>query len=230
MESEKRLSLSCETYAMLKTPYFMSAFPSYILFGLTHINISYERNSVFEISFSEAYKLLVNIFYIGSFFMSELDSSNGLILEKPNEKYIWSGIVVIRNDKIEKVVKFGIEKQSQITFEICFFLEEFNNFIYLFKRCIVSCLCLKEFEEQFIVQTATNQTCETIVKAKTDLKIAKMIIDSFYEHSGYEKLLNNSSLIEMLNYYNETILIVKQLHTLFTPMDDNSALILANID
>ena len=78
--------------------------------------------------------------------------------------------------------------------------------------------------------TLLKYKIQDLEKAKTDLKIAKMIIDSFYEHSGYEKLLNNSSLIEMLNYYNETILIVKQLHTLFTPMDDNSALILANID
>ena len=95
------------------------------------------------------------------------------------------------------MVKIGIEKQSEITFEIQFTLSEFNNLVYLFKRCLLSCLCIKDCEEQFILQMVQNESCQTILEAKSDIRIAKKIINSFYEQSFEEKPQKVSNLLEM---------------------------------
>ena len=231
MESDKRLCSSCETFALLKTPFFISAYPSYILFGKTNANIDYDKKCVFEFSFSEAYKLLLNVFYIGSFVASDLENANGKILEKSDvEYYFWSAFLIQKNNRTEKVVKLGIEKQSEITFEIIFSLEEFNNFNYLFKRCLLSSLCLKDHEEQFILWIVQSESCETIVLAKKDFKTGQKLIKCFYEDYICEKPDKVTNLLEILSYYNDIILIIKQFHTLVVPLENNTSLILANLD
>lgn len=226
---ETKLSLSCETFALLKTPNFISAFPSYILFGETISNIKYKENKFLKINFHEAHKVLMNIFYIGSFLSSELDYSKGIILKKPEEVYYWNGLTLQTEDRIEKYIKIGIEKQSEFIFEILFSAEEFNNFLFLFKRCLLASLCLKEEEEQFIIKTVETQTCETILAAKTDAQKIRSFIDQFFNNSFFEKPLKLSTFTEIFIYYNDIILILKQLASLTVESEDNSAIILANL-
>ena len=232
MADEEKLSLSCETFAMLKSTFFMSSFPSYIIFGKTIRNVKYSNGEHFKIKFSDAYKLMVNLLYIGSFMQSsDIYSSRGLIIENEddNENYFWHGITLQRNDEQIKAVKFGIETRSEsnIVFESLFTVEELNNFIYLFKRCLLSCLCLKDCEEQMITTIAISESCENIVLAKSNLTLAKNMIKLFFRSSNFSEPENLSYLIELIAYYNDIILVTKQLTALYTPVDDNSAIILA---
>ena len=171
----------------------------------------------------------MNIFYIGSFLGSELDYSKGIILKKPEEVYYWNGLTLQNEDRLEKYIKIGIEKQSESVFEILFSAEEFNNFLFLFKRCLLASLCLKEEEEQFILKTVETQTCETILAAKTDSQKIRTFIDQFFNNSCFEKPLKLSNFCEIFIYYNDIILILKQLASLTVESEDNSALILANL-
>lgn len=230
MAFETKLTSSCQTFALLNTPIFISAFPSYVVFGKTLLNLHYEENCYFKFGWFEASKLLINIFYIGSFLTNEIDSANGIIIQNCEEKYFWMGSSVIIDNEPKKFIKFCIEKNSELSFVIQFTVEELNNFIDLFKRCLIACLCLKEIEEQFIQKTIDYESCENIVLSKTNLKTAKELISNFFKDGIFTLPDNVSNLIQILNYYNETILVAKQLQALYvTPIEDNTALILANL-
>lgn len=225
MAFETRLNLSCETFALLKTPYFISSFPSYILFGKTEINEHYSEGSVFKINFSDAYKLLVNILYICSFLGSDLDSSKGLISKNDHEQYCWSAYTDPKGDKL---IKFEIQKNSELTFEIIFNVTEYNNFLYLFQRCLLSCLCLKEVEEEFITFVIENEECHDIFEARSNVQKCKKMIVDFFKTTENSKKYSHSSLIEKLKYYNDVILIMKQLFSIRVPEENHASLILAN--
>jgi len=130
MAEEEKFSLALESFAMLKCPFFISSYPSYIVFGKTIRNEKYSSGEFFKIKHSDAYKLMINLLYIGSFLTStDIDSSRGLILEDENENYYWHGVTLLKNQEEIKVVKFGIETRSQgnIIFETVFSVEELNN-------------------------------------------------------------------------------------------------------
>ena len=120
---ETKLSLSCETFSLLKSPLFISAFPSFVIFGQTISNVKYEEKKCFKIHFSEAYKWLLNFLCMGSFVMSDLDSAQANITEKDDEVYVWMGVTLIIKNEPKKVIKFIIEKQSIQIFETIFELE-----------------------------------------------------------------------------------------------------------
>jgi len=230
MAEEEKFSLALETFAMLKCPFFISSFPSYVVFGKTIRNEKYSSGEFFKIKYSDAYKWMINLLYIGSFLTStDIDNSRGLILENDNENYFWHGVTVLKNQEEIKVVKFGIETQSQGNniFETVFSVEELNNFIYLFKRCLIACLCLKEHEQAMLVNIANTESCENIVAAKNNTTVAKSLVNEFFRLSQFTLPENWSFLVELVYYYNDIILIVKQLSALYTQTEDNSTLILA---
>jgi len=55
-----------------------------------------------------------------------------------------------RPNRIQKIVKLGIEIDSNITYEIIFNAEQFNEFVNIFAKLMFCCLCLKSFEKQFL--------------------------------------------------------------------------------
>lgn len=226
--SENRLNFSCETFALIKSSIFISSFPSYIIFGKTFINRNYEEKESFKVHFSEAYKILVNLLYIGSFLQSDLEFSKGSILKRETEQYLWSGQTILINEESEKIINFFIETNGCKGFELSLTVLELNNFIYLFNRCLLSCLCLKELEEEFISFVIENNSCERILLSKTDKNIASEFIEQFLGASNLLLSTNKSSLRETLRYYNDTVLIIKQLNTIYVPEESNSALILAD--
>jgi hypothetical protein len=230
MADEEKLSSALESFAMLKCPFFISSFPSYVIFGKTIRNEKYSSGEFFKIKFSDAYKLMVNLLYIGSFLTAnDITNSRGLIIEneEDSENYFWHGITIQKNEEEIKVVKFGIETLGNITFNVVFSVEEINNLIYLFKRCLITCLCLKEHEQDLLLTIANTESCENIVAAKTNTGLAKTLVNQFYRSSNHIQPENCSFLVELIFYYNDIILIVKQLSALYTPSEDNSAIILA---
>jgi hypothetical protein len=227
MEDEELLSFSCETFALLKSPLFMSSFPSYVIFGKTFKNIKYVPGKFFKIGYFEACKVFASIVYIGSFLTSDIDSSKGVILENnQNETYFWTGITVLHNDESVKMIKLSIMQSDKIVFEVLFSVEEMNNFMYLFQRCLLSCLCLKDYEEQFILKVA-SESCEKIFLAKTNRTIAMQMVEDFLKESQALTKDVTSSLIELLRYYKDIIIIIKQLIAMYTVPDEITTLILA---
>ena len=190
--------------------------------------MNYKENESFKVHFSEAYKILVNLLYIGSFLQSDLEFTTGTILKRGTEQYLWSGQTILINDQSEKVINFLIETNGCKGFEISLTVLELNNFIYLFNRCLLSCLCLKEYEEEFISYVIENNSCERILLSKTDKKIAFELIEQFFGASNLRLPANKLCLRETLRYYNDTVLIIKQLNTIYVPEESNSALILAD--
>lgn len=166
---------------------------------------------------------------MGSFVMSDLDTAKGNIKETDDEVYFWMGLTFTVNNEPKKVIKLGIEKQSITIFETIFELEEFNNLLFLFKRCLLACLCLKENEEMFIIDIAQNESFNEIVSAKKQILKAKRMVEKFLHSNAFDVLPKVSTLIEILTYYNDIIMIIKQLQSLYVEPDDNSALILSNL-
>ncbi len=227
-EEEELLNSSCETFALLKTPLFISSFPSYIIFGKTYRNIKYISGKYFKITFSEACKLFASIVYICSFLASDIESSKGLILEnEQSETYFWTGITVQHKNETVKMIKLSICVCEKIVFEVLFSVEEINNLIYLIQRCLLSCLCLKDYEEQFLLKVSTY-SCEKIFSAKTNRVNAKCIVDEFLKDSDVHHKDVSSSLIELLIYYKDIIIIIKQLTAMYTIPDEITTLILAS--
>ena len=161
--------------------------------------------------------------------MSDLDSAQANITEKDDEVYVWMGVTLIIKNEPKKVIKFIIEKQSIQIFETIFELEEFNNLLYLFKRCLLACLCLKETEEILIIDIAQNETFTEIVAAKKQILIAKRIVEKYLRTNAFDQIPKISTLMEIVNYYNDIILIIKQLQSLYVEPDDKSAIILSNL-
>ena len=227
MEDEELLDCSCETFALLKSPLFISSFPSYIVFGKTFRNIKYVSGKFFKIGFFEACKLFASIVYIGSFLASDIESSKGIILENElHETYFWTGITVQHNNESIKMIKLSISLSERITFEVLFSAEEINNFMYLFKRCLLSCLCLKDYEEQFLLKVS-SESCENIFLAKSDRIVAKRMVEEFMKESQIQNKNVTSSLIELFIYYKDLVIIIKQLTVMYTIPDEITTLILA---
>ena len=57
----------------------------------------------------------------------------------------------------------------------------------------------------------------------------KTIFDDFFKDSSFEKPSKISSFGQIISYYNDIILIIKQLENLSFEEEDKSALILANL-
>jgi hypothetical protein len=223
--SSLKIKNSSETYALLHDSLFMSAFNGFIVFGLL-TNDEYKEGQFFKFNFHDVYKLYVNILYISSYLASDLDSSQGIIDQFDSSVYFWKGITVTKNNEVRKAIKFGIETNSNVTFDICLSAEEYNNFLLRLQRCLLACICLKDDKEEFI-SAILQESTETIVEAKLKYQSAKTLTQNYFNKNPKFQFEKKAGYIEILSYYNDLILILKQLSGLYTPETSHRDLILA---
>jgi hypothetical protein len=219
MEEENLLSNSCETY-VLENGILISSYPSLIVFGKTESNKKYIEDSSFKFNTFQVAQLFKSIIAIVAFFNDNVEHKMEKILDfSCDTVYYWKGDLVTEEDNTKlKLIKLGIEKKGDILFNATFSLQNINSFVYLLNRCLISSLCLKDNEEQFILSAIPNSKCE-IKACKTDDSIAFKIVQNFFNQKKIKAGTKRASYLEILKYYNSIILLIKDLTSLYYPND-----------
>jgi hypothetical protein len=211
MESEENLSelgfdKSCQTKVLLTNSVFLSAYPGFIVFGKTQRK-SYETKNYFKFFPFELYKLYVAIIKILTFFTEEEPQLiQGLILQRSNNiVYFWTGITLVTNGKIEKLVSFCIETEENIS-KLQMTLSDLHNFISAMKSTIVICLCLNNNESEMML-AASDLSINLILKLK-NYSDAKTFVQDFIQKNKIIDSNQTFQLIQLIHYYLEIIVIV----------------------
>jgi hypothetical protein len=192
----------------------MSSYPTIIVFGKVN-KTGYLKGKYLKFEIFQYYKLYLAIVNILTFLTSSVEvSDRGLIHQSDEENYFWIGHKLLINNKDRKIVKIGIEKNDQITYEIVFSIKQLQFFFIALKNVILSSLCLKDTENNFF-KFLLSKSPETYKKDE-DLSnyIEEFIhvqnLKTVTEHQKY--LLHNVSC-----YYKEIIIIAFKLESLRQP-------------
>ena len=217
LEEENLLSNSCESY-ILENGIVISSYPGSIVFGKTETNKKYLDESSFKFNTFQVIELFKSIVAIVTFFNDKNEKKTDKIIDfNYNTVYFWRGdSVTNENNKQIKLIKFGIEKNCEAFYFATFSLQQINSLVYLLKRCVISSLCLKYIEEQFIESVVVNPLSE-IKACKTNDLIAYKIVEKFFKEKQLKVGTKKASYIEILNYYNSVILLIKNLSSLYFP-------------
>ncbi len=106
---------------------------------------------------------------------------------------------------IQKILKLGIEIDSNITYEIIFNAEQFNEFVNIFAKLMFSCLCLKSFERQFFEDFANEMPITKLITLN-DTKKIKQVIQNKKQEEKIDDVIEQN-LVELILYYNELIIL-----------------------
>ena len=197
MEKEYLLSNSVERYILKKHCLVLAAFPSLIVFGKIESGTKFIESKCFKFPSFESKLLLVAISEIIAFFRGDQDQPKKVFSDISNKEYYWEGNIQRKRDNSDnsKSVTFSFKK-----FSVKFNLEDLNNFIYLFKRCLLSSLCLKDEEEQFILNVIEHSENE-ILACKRCFDLASRFVDQVLTETKTKDLSKFAPLIEILRYY-----------------------------
>ena len=213
--SEESFSNSIQTLALSKAPNFMSSFPGRIIFGEATCK-GFVLNKFFIFSLLSIAKLFSSIVEITKF-LTSINERNSIksIFDDENVSYIWVGRTIMENGtkNLEKVIIFVIEKNGERTFELNFSVPELDNFYCALTRSILMILCLKDVQYD-LMYSASLLTVDNIVLFKTDRKRAKEFITKSFSSLLDSQELNVSNCIELLQYYNDILIITHKLSKL----------------
>jgi hypothetical protein len=212
-----QISKSCETYILHKTPFLISAFPGYIVFGETLKGQSYIHNKSIKIKYLEFNKLIVCITKFLEFVaLEQKDTEKTLLSEEEHKTQLWQAFSTKINTESYKFLKFIIICES-VEKELIFSLIEFNNFILMLRRCIIASLCLKDDEDELFILELIKKDEEFIITSKNCYRLAFDFVQNYLSSKCLDQ--KKSSFIELLRYHNEVILILKNLHEIFVEED-----------
>ena len=203
MEKELFLSNSIERYILKRHSFVLSAFPSLIVFGEIKNGTKLLDSKCFKFRSFESKFVLVALSEIIAFFRGDQNQAKKVFSVELNKDYYWEGNIQ------RKSVTFSFKR-----FRVEFSLEDLNNFIYLFKRCLLASLCLKDEEEQFILNII-EQSENEIVACKRSYDLASSFVNQFLTQSKTKDFSKSAPLIEILCYYNEIILVIKDFSLLW---------------
>jgi hypothetical protein len=214
-----QISNSCETYILLKIPFLMSSFPGYIVFGRSHQGKIFINKQCVKITYLDYQKLFDCVSGFLAFVAEEKNNTETInFYEKDKESYFWQGISQTVENEEQKFIRFIVQSDSEKN-EMVFSLIEFNNFVFVLKRCLLSSLCLKD-EEEVIISKLIDRETDFIITCKKSYSIAHDFITDVLKNDQ-SFLIKKASLIELVRYYNESILILKKLNDIFVQEDDS---------
>jgi hypothetical protein len=202
---------SIQTLALYQQSVFLSVFSSYIVFGEA-ISTGFKKDCFFKLNFFDLFKLYAEIVKITVFFGSEKEKDHGIFFIDNSINYCWYGDTKKKNDSIEKIVSFVLNKNEQKTYELIFTIPEINNFYDVLSRSIIPTLCLKDNEQLLLIEASTLSS-EAIINLKTDYCQLNSFIDQFCKKHFNQKV-RISTFRELLIYYNDVILLVNKLSLL----------------
>jgi hypothetical protein len=204
----------CQNFALDAPLTFISSFPGVIVFGKVNKQ-GFVKGKCFKFGVFEIYKLYISILNILSFFTSnEKDIIPALIVNNEEENYFWSGKTVVKNNKTLKLVKFGIEREDNISFELCFYLKQFQHFFFCLEKVILSSLCLLEEDGCFF-----EFMCEQMPETYKTTEQSKICIEMYLKKQS-SKVVNSKreSLHNLITYYKEISIIIFKLRSLQIPV------------
>lgn len=216
-------SNSCKTLISQNSEIFVSAFPGKIIFGNVN-QVGYQKFKYFKFNHFEIFNFFValtNIFKFLSDSTTRNTGNRGVILTLNNfEVYYWMVKDLFINNSNQKQIVFGIEKQSEVVFELNLTLKELNELINIIAQTILSCLCLKSIEKQ-LLESVTLQSTEDILALK-DHKTCEKFIKHFEEINKFSiDSVQISNLLDTVIYYNDLLIIIQKLKSMYNPEVDN---------
>jgi hypothetical protein len=217
MENEYYLRDCCENFVLKKHSLIVASYPSVIVFGEIANGTKFNNLKYFKFKTFEAKLLLETIGQIVVFFNGENELTKTNFFNDPVKEidYIWQGNYLRKKDNnITKTVTLTVESKKVETFSVSFNLEGMNNLIYLIKRCLISSLCLKDVEEHFITEVI-KLTEDVILSCKNNPSTAENVVNCFLSENCYKNAFKTSFYKEILAYYNDIILVLKDLSLLW---------------
>ncbi len=216
MSAVERFSDSIQTLALSLAPNFMSSFPGRIIFGEGN-SVGFISRKFFIFDLSTLNVLYYSIVEITKFLASEKERDViKNILSKDNVSYFWIGrtITDISNESLDKIVTFVIEFEGERSFELKFSIPQLDNFYCALKRSILMILCLKDAQYDLMFNV-TLLPIENIELFKKDREKAKKFVNTYINIPEMSNL-TISNCIELLQYYNDILIIVHKITKLCT--------------
>lgn len=164
------LSKAISTFCLQKNDYFMSAYPSKVVFGEVS-DFVYQSNKRFVIHRSDFKKFYLAIQEIVSLIATD-KFSNGLINSLGCFAYYWEVLV-------NKNIEFGIKKDNTKLYGISVNHEEFINLINCFSKLCLTSLLLKDEEIEFFEIISTQSTSDIVNFFRDKSKIVAFIQKNF---------------------------------------------------
>jgi hypothetical protein len=214
-KNEFLFSESCQTICLSKSDVFVSSFPGKVVFGEPNF-LGYLVLKNFQFKHYEFFNLYLSLIKIVQFFATSSQEEKGLILQKTlNTIYFWSGAFLQENGKNPyKIIKFGIEFDFNIVFEIVMNVEQFNELILQLPNFMLSCLCLKSEELNHIESFANEMTLSNLVSFN-NVKMRKNIFKIYKNLFQNINSVSEPNLINLFVHYNELIIIYKKMKSLY---------------
>lgn len=215
------INKSIVTFGFKKSCYFGSAFPNMFVLGCLELQV-YDMNKCFRFCVFEfilLFKTILRIFSKITMPLDELKNSDfcskHLITDHDSIKYYWHGVLSEKKKSSQKKVVFAIECCDTVIFEMPFLLEDLNNLVFIFSECALYCFCLKEFQYDFLKFCVIRYSVDEISSTKSDVLLQRQLLNDF-GNDDVKNFPNNRSLISLLKYYNDELIILKHLQELYT--------------
>ena len=216
---------SCKTIILRNSDIFISAFPAKLVFGQVNHKgfIKFKYFQFLHFEFFNLYLAILSIFKYLASEESNILEEKGLILNKEDFSYFWLSKRVEQNNITVKSVVFVIEYKIETIYEVILNIEQFNCFLKCISETIFSCLCLKPVEHALFNFIAEEKTT-VIVSLKFKNKCKNMLEKfrkSKYSNGLQIPSVSESNLIDIIQYYNELLIIVQKLKSM-TNEENNS--------
>jgi len=205
---------SCQTLSLKTSDIFISSFPGKIVFGEPN-SLGYSNLQSFQYKHHQFLNLYLSFVNIVQFFASNSNNTEkGLILtHSENTIYFWSGKSVVQENVNKRVIKFGIDVSDSIIFEIILNSEQFNELVYTFSSLMLSCLCLKSFERNFIEHISEELSLIKLLSLKNK-KVSNKVLKELIKEKNIDSV-NESNILQLIIYYNELIILHKKMKSMY---------------
>ena len=164
---------------------------------------------MFQLHIFDIYKFYQTIVKILKFFtdgnVNQVNPNLFHINDEKNENYFWSAHTLAQSNESLKIVKIGIEKNDNITFEIIFQMKQFQNFFICLRKTILFCLCLQESYILF-VEFLVEEKIDVLKKLQNDEKFVNTYVQNYLRKMN--SFSSAKSYIFLLDYYFEIIVIL----------------------
>lgn len=187
---------------------WFSAFLGYIVFGNLN-NSYYYETSAFRFDKAEYISLYLMVANVISCIAENKEKKACFISrEFENVNYFYE---IKRNILKEYEICFKLEIAGDVKYSILFNLENFNDFVHIVSQLLIPSVSINSRVQQLLQIACNNSKIEDI----KDFSIRENCL-KFLQNSNFDQIeLEDSSVY--LNYYQELLIIVKKLMSMFNP-------------
>lgn len=184
---------------LLKNDFFISAFPSKIIFGEI-TNFAFSKNKYFVFHRYQFTKFYLAICNILKSLAPESPQKGTIVNVSERENYFWSKIPGQGDDYFQ----IGIEIFDERTFVCTFSLRELNHLFHCFNELIFCCVLLRDFEIE-LLQKILALSLKEILDLSNDNQRLKIFLkenleENVYNYENYMILVKNNIDIIILKY------------------------------